>query len=445
MKAISIVLLVLVLSLVCHGQQKPFGSTLVGQGGLFSNAFLIRDGFVLDSATTSTWTTNPQNPTKTNYRFGYNDQGKLISDSNLSTRADGYLDSHGHKLYKYRPRRSRYIYDERGRIDSIAYSWWIDSLWVPDSVGMKYIYSGDGRLIATRYLLPGSPRIHTYVYDGSGNLLVDTTYTGYFDTSYTYREYDPQNRLTLTRSSIGTIPSFNMYESTEYSYDSLGNVHSIARGYYPDSTVTNDVNSYLTFDESGRLVKDSTSSNWEPDLMLWRAWAVYTFTYDEDGRILVYGLNTVDNRYTYTPEGNLDTLVCMHPVAGYFFGAHIVDSYGNDITLPQYNLITKLYYRQLVTGIENHEGQERRFVLSQNYPNPFNPGTTIRYELPKAAMVRLSVYDILGRQVSVLVNERKNAGSYEVKFDGSILASGVYFYRLQAGSIVQTRKLLLVK
>ena len=85
------------------------------------------------------------------------------------------------------------------------------------------------------------------------------------------------------------------------------------------------------------------------------------------------------------------------------------------------------------------------FHLFQNYPNPFNPGTTIRYELPSTSMVRVGVFDILGREVAVLVNERKEAGSHEVKFDGSYLASGVYFYRMQAGSFVQTRKLLLVK
>ena len=83
--------------------------------------------------------------------------------------------------------------------------------------------------------------------------------------------------------------------------------------------------------------------------------------------------------------------------------------------------------------------------LFQNYPNPFNPSTTMKFELPKTSMVRLSVCDILGREVSVLVNERKNAGSYEVKFDASGLASGVYFYRLQAGAFVQTRRLLFLR
>jgi hypothetical protein len=85
------------------------------------------------------------------------------------------------------------------------------------------------------------------------------------------------------------------------------------------------------------------------------------------------------------------------------------------------------------------------YELCQNYPNPFNPTTSVTYRLPAASDVRLVVYDILGREVSVLVNERKNAGSYEVKFDAPGLSSGVYFYRLQAGDFVQTHKMLFVR
>jgi parallel beta-helix repeat protein len=86
-----------------------------------------------------------------------------------------------------------------------------------------------------------------------------------------------------------------------------------------------------------------------------------------------------------------------------------------------------------------------KYLLHQNYPNPFNPSTTIKYELPQSAMVKLSVYDMLGREVYVLVNERREAGVHEVKFDGSSLASGVYFYRLQAGDFTQTKRLLLLR
>jgi photosystem II stability/assembly factor-like uncharacterized protein len=86
-----------------------------------------------------------------------------------------------------------------------------------------------------------------------------------------------------------------------------------------------------------------------------------------------------------------------------------------------------------------------RFALLQNYPNPFNPNSDIRYQISEVSIVKLAVYDILGHEVAVLVNERKAPGTYQVRFEGSSLPSGVYFYRLQAGDFVQTRKLLLVK
>jgi hypothetical protein len=100
----------------------------------------------------------------------------------------------------------------------------------------------------------------------------------------------------------------------------------------------------------------------------------------------------------------------------------------------------------VIAEVNERQGElPEQVVLAQNYPNPFNPSTTIKYELPKASQVILSVFDMLGRQVSVLVNERRDAGVHEVKFDGSNLASGVYFYRLQAGDFVQSKKLMLLK
>ena len=86
-----------------------------------------------------------------------------------------------------------------------------------------------------------------------------------------------------------------------------------------------------------------------------------------------------------------------------------------------------------------------KFSLGQNYPNPFNPTTVISYQLSAVSNVTLKVYDVLGREVATLVNERENAGNYSVAFDGSRLASGVYFYRLSARSFVSVKKLVLVK
>jgi len=85
------------------------------------------------------------------------------------------------------------------------------------------------------------------------------------------------------------------------------------------------------------------------------------------------------------------------------------------------------------------------FELNQNYPNPFNPTTQIDFALPEASDVRLEIFNVIGQRVSILVNEQRTAGYHNVTFDASSLASGVYFYRIQAGSFVKTQKMMLVK
>jgi hypothetical protein len=85
------------------------------------------------------------------------------------------------------------------------------------------------------------------------------------------------------------------------------------------------------------------------------------------------------------------------------------------------------------------------YQLSQNYPNPFNPSTLIKYDLTAGGFVTLKVFDILGREVAVLVNEEKPAGSYNIEFDASSLSSGMYVYQLIAEGFVSAKKMMLVK
>ncbi len=98
-----------------------------------------------------------------------------------------------------------------------------------------------------------------------------------------------------------------------------------------------------------------------------------------------------------------------------------------------------------VVGVNDKVTQPLVYSLEQNYPNPFNPTTTIKYSIPRQSYVTLKVYDILGREVAALVNEEKPTGKYQVEFHAANLSSGVYFYRIQAGSFNQVRKMLLIK
>jgi len=111
--------------------------------------------------------------------------------------------------------------------------------------------------------------------------------------------------------------------------------------------------------------------------------------------------------------------------------------------LKQVDFDGTFMYHELAEAIEI--GTIKTFALEQNYPNPFNPATTISYQLPTEGQVSLKVYDMLGNEVATLVNEMKTAGEYQVDFNAAALSSGIYFYRLQAGNFVETKRMMLMK
>ena len=108
--------------------------------------------------------------------------------------------------------------------------------------------------------------------------------------------------------------------------------------------------------------------------------------------------------------------------------------------------VIKLADSVLVTGIKSPlKNAPSEYKLEQNYPNPFNPSTTIEFKIPSEGLVTLKVYDILGHEISVLMNEKLHPGSYNVVWDADNFPSGVYYYKLQSGSFSETRKMILLK
>ena len=100
----------------------------------------------------------------------------------------------------------------------------------------------------------------------------------------------------------------------------------------------------------------------------------------------------------------------------------------------------------ITVGVEEEENLlPAEFTLYQNYPNPFNPETTIKFDIPESDFVTLKIYDVLGNEIKTLVNENKSPGSYNVKFNGRGLASGMYIYKLSTSKFTSIKKLLLVK
>ena len=97
------------------------------------------------------------------------------------------------------------------------------------------------------------------------------------------------------------------------------------------------------------------------------------------------------------------------------------------------------------TDVNDENILPQEYLISQNYPNPFNPSTTISYALPKAEMVTIRVYNILGQVVRTLVNQNESAGTHTISFKANDLTSGIYFYSIQAGNFNQVKKMMLLK
>ena len=144
---------------------------------------------------------------------------------------------------------------------------------------------------------------------------------------------------------------------------------------------------------------------------------------------------------SYKPSNPL-TIFNSQPTDGYWKLLISDTAVGNTGVLKRWCVL--ITYQPFFGGIQTIEIPNYYF-LNQNYPNPFNPVTNIKFGIPESGNVRLVVYDILGREVATLMNERKNPGTYEVNFDASQFASGIYFYSLQTERVTETKRMLLVK
>lgn len=180
------------------------------------------------------------------------------------------------------------------------------------------------------------------------------------------------------------------------------------------------------------------------------------FAVGNNGAISVYKniVNIKNDIWTngpqVTPQISSDSIDCLYlRVSGNFKQTYFQVDYFTFVE-PTTGLIFDViedFEDNTIVGVKDEPFIPTNFALSQNYPNPFNPETTIKFQISNSAHVNLKLFDLLGREIETLVNEGKYAGTYEVKFIGSNLASGIYFYRLDVGHgrFVQTRKMIYLK
>jgi hypothetical protein len=221
------------------------------------------------------------------------------------------------------------------------------------------------------------------------------------------------------------------------------------------------------------MFSHGSSSNWQrifPNLSISadnqsRMYVIYNLLSDTSAALINYDVISRfsdDGGVTWSPEYNLTNTIELEVDE---IDPHIA-KYSNDslfyfiFQVPDYSTSTvqppevpedyknRVYFATATfepVGINNQATLPDKFVLNQNYPNPFNPITKIEYTLFRSATVRLSVFDITGREIAVLENGWKSRGNHTVRFNGNKFSSGIYFYRLEAGDMVLTGKMVLLK
>lgn len=169
-------------------------------------------------------------------------------------------------------------------------------------------------------------------------------------------------------------------------------------------------------------------------------------------RNLTYALLPMDGIFTMSPEQATQAAAAIN--ASFYIPMHTMPPPDtlNLAIVARFTVANKIIVRngqsialQSATSVEENPNRPAAFELGQNYPNPFNPTTTIVYRVGSQQSVELRVFDVLGREVATLVNDELQIGTYAVQFNGDKLSSGVYYYRLNAGSYLKTKKMLLIK
>jgi hypothetical protein len=223
---------------------------------------------------------------------------------------------------------------------------------------------------------------------------------------------------------------------------------------YPSSVYAADVDSDGDIDVLSAHVLDDQISWFENKGTIPVELTSFTANVNTEGNVLL-------NWTTATELNNQMFEIERRSKEAEFITIGYVDGYGTTTELQEYAYLDKTvvtgthFYRlkQIDFGGQYEYSDEIEidvidpltFVLAQNYPNPFNPSTNIKYSVAKTGSVKLAVYNLVGEEVNVLVSGQVNAGFYEIVFDASSLPSGIYFYKLQAGSFVETKKMVIIK
>ncbi|MFA5405401.1 MAG: T9SS type A sorting domain-containing protein, partial [Ignavibacteria bacterium] len=294
---------------------------------------------------------------------------------------------------------------------------------------IAYFYNSGDSLVVSFSGIPDSTKIFYAKCSGSGVVPATGTYQSGTE-STSYKLY---GRLSSNGNSNGSVISiFNQYSGSNR------NVKYFRSSNFGD------------FSNPGQstLWGSSVSSNYQPDIVGRRNANIHYFSFttisSSDSVHYISVTNTGGTTNIHKMNSYAITSGTQGPKPGfrYINGDSCFVLYSES---GPHNIWAATGCSGSITGIGNQNNIPYDYALNQNYPNPFNPTTSIQFSIPKNGLVKLVVYDMLGKEITTLVNEVKTAGIYIVDFNATNLSSGIYFYKITSGEFSSVKKMILVK
>ncbi len=356
--------------------------------------------------------------------------------------------------------RNTYTYDTQGNELTMLREYWQNGVWV-NYCRYSYTYDFDGKELtkSTEYWENGDwtyAERYNYSYNINGTIyteiLENWSMGGWINVMKTTWTYDAQGNLLTELHELGNNV-WLLSSRITYTFDTQGNTYKrLYEKWYNGGWVNSNCNTY-THDSQGNQITNLIE-NW--DNGIWVNSMRYDYTYDAQGNKLTdlwqhwrneSWVEVLLRTYAYDNNNNgiSGTSDSWNGISWAPYTGPIDIKYNNNEDLISiYAKKASVKYISF-TAVENFENLPNNFTLSQNFPNPFNPSTTISFDIPKSEFVTLKVFDILGKEVTTLINEEMIAGNYTKTWDAKNLSSGVYFYKLQAGKFTETKKMVLVR
>jgi hypothetical protein len=381
----------------------------------------VRELYLIDSLIAESVTGG-----KVKYLFEYNTDGMMIE------RTAFYKEMGGDWQIDY---KEEYFYDTHLNLIREIFFSWNSVTW--DSVTQnlnEYNQNNELILITIQWYVTGnwenSSRT-TNSYDQAGNQITSLSElwqnNQWINNYMFYNYYSTENRRDSLLSQSWAGNNWQNYSRTSFFYDSLTTFlnYAIAQLW-----TGNQFEDYLKLN----IINDENGNQVQQLEQIWNGVAWVNDVKKEYAYIWNYFESCNAELWNGTSWEPGDTPILVNNPDGFRI-AIVVQS-------------INIYY--LIVSVESTNSETpKNYSLFQNYPNPFNPATTIRYEIPEQSFVTLKVYDVIGKEITTLVNEEKPAGSYEVEFNTSAInhnpTSGVYFYTLSAGNYFTTKKMILLK